>query len=266
MESKKVVNFTNRVAYFSVALLAYWVFIFVVITVFDLKVFRENITQAFYLSILGIFALLSGAIILNIMLNMTRISECMEANGNIISPQKDKKKRSVFLAIGLFPLIVVFLFLGDYASSIKKKGLLVDAAKYLTIENQDSIKLLVNYEFDENYIEKTSDILKVLTKVEKKFPDIHVVVQDTLGSNSVFLSFGRWYSSDKDKMHKKEDYIFSATQEDREYLKMVFSEKHTKEKFSAHDGKYELYFPISMNGKIIVLYLTDRQRYGKFGS
>jgi len=121
MDSKKIVNLTNRVAYFSVALLAYWVFIFVVITVFDFKVFKENITQEFYLSILGIFALLSGAIILNIMLNMTRISECMEEKRSEILPEVERNGKKLMFAIGLFPVIVALLFLGDYARSIKKK-------------------------------------------------------------------------------------------------------------------------------------------------
>ncbi|VAX09703.1 hypothetical protein MNBD_GAMMA26-1167 [hydrothermal vent metagenome] len=266
MNLKKIVDLTNRVAYFSVALLAYWVFVFVVITVFDLKVFRENITQAFYMSILGIFALLGGAIILNIMLNMTRISGCMEAKESSNTATHGTKKRNIVLAIGIFPVIVALLFLGDYASSLKKKEHLVGAAEYLASENKESIKLLINYEFEETYIEKTADVLKILTQVEKKFPDIRVVVQDSVGDNNVFLFFGKWHNSKDEKIFKKEDYIFPASQEDREYLKRVFSSSYSEIKFSAHDGKYELYFPIREHGRVIVLYLTDRQRYGKLGS
>lgn len=266
MDSKKIVNLTNRVAYFSVALLAYWAFIFIVITVFDLKVFKENITQAFYLSILGIFSLLSGAIILNIMLNMTRISECMEVKEGFSSSSKPAKRKIILISLGLFPLITILLFMGDYASSIKKKESLVSAAEYLAIESEREIDLLIKYKFGEEYIETASDVLKVLTKVEKKFPDIRVVVQDTIDGREVFLSFGKWHSSDDEKIYKKEDHIFSASQEDREYLKKIYSGNEEKIKFGAHDGSYELYFPVVKNGSVIVLYLSDSQRYGKFGS
>ena len=46
----------------------------------------------------------------------------------------------------------------------------------------------------------------------------------------------------------------------------MFSGSVNKVKFSAHDGSYELYFPIMKDGNVIVLYLSDRQRYGKIGS
>jgi hypothetical protein len=36
--------------------------------------------------------------------------------------------------------------------------------------------------------------------------------------------------------------------------------------FSAHDGFYELYYPVNVENKNVVLYFTDRSSYGKFGS
>ena len=121
MNPAKIVQLTNRVAFFSVGLLAYWVFIFVAITVFDFKIFRENITQAFYLSILGVFSLLGGAIILNIMLNMTRISEYFERKEGDVKSYKKPNKRVIAAALVSFPIIFGLLFLGDYRSSVKKK-------------------------------------------------------------------------------------------------------------------------------------------------
>jgi uncharacterized membrane protein len=45
----------------TVVLLVYWIFAFVSIQVFGFKVFRENLTQIFAMSILGIFAVLGVA-------------------------------------------------------------------------------------------------------------------------------------------------------------------------------------------------------------
>ena len=50
------------------------------------------------------------------------------------------------------------------------------------------------------------------------------------------------------------------------YLKEIFSGKNKDDLFSAHDGFYELYYPVHIDGKIIVLYFSDRERFGKYGS
>lgn len=47
MDNKTIIKWTNRIALFVIILLVYWVFIFISITVFGLKVFRENITELF---------------------------------------------------------------------------------------------------------------------------------------------------------------------------------------------------------------------------
>lgn len=75
MTSKKIVKLSNILCIISVIALCYWVFMFIVMNVFGLKVFRENLTETFYLSILGILALMFGALITNIMFNLTRIAE-----------------------------------------------------------------------------------------------------------------------------------------------------------------------------------------------
>ena len=73
-----IAKITNRTALVTVTLLVYWVFIFISCTVFDFTIFKEGLTTAFGLSVLGIFAVLSGAIILNIMYNLTAIAEARQ--------------------------------------------------------------------------------------------------------------------------------------------------------------------------------------------
>lgn len=75
MNAKQIVRLSNIIGITSILLLLYWVFTFIVIEVFGLKVFRENMTESFYLSILGILALMAGSLIVNLMFNLTRIAE-----------------------------------------------------------------------------------------------------------------------------------------------------------------------------------------------
>ena len=149
MNSKQIVKLTNRIAFVSVCLLAYWVFIFVSITAFDFKVFRENITEAFYMSIFGIFALLGGAIILNVMLNMTRISESLENRENEGEPSGRSNRKWTYLALAALPIMFLLLYFGDLSSSMKKESVLVETAAQLVAENETSINVLIDYTFDE---------------------------------------------------------------------------------------------------------------------
>lgn len=61
-------------------------------------------------------------------------------------------------------------------------------------------------------------------------------------------------------------FVNSTSKEERHYLNNVFDGKTTAYRFSAHDGFYEMYYPVAVDKRIVVLYLTDRQSYGKIGS
>lgn len=49
-----LIRHTNRIAVYATVTLIYWVFVFFLITIFDLKIFREHITETFFMSLLGI--------------------------------------------------------------------------------------------------------------------------------------------------------------------------------------------------------------------
>jgi len=266
MNSEKIVKLTNRIALVSVGLLVYWVFVFISITVFEFKVFRENITQAFYLSILGIFALLGAAIILNIMFNLTRIAESKIVENKGEAAEKKQNKKGLMVLLLLFPVLFLLLYLGDLRSSQVKKEHLISSAKHLVAENQNVFEALSNYDFKKTYIEFAAEQLEVLSKIEESFPRVNIIVKDTIGSKSVFLLFNDYDKLSKEEEPKKCDYIYSTGTEEREYLTQVFNGQAEKLKFSASDGSYELYFPVKSGNNIIIVYLSQHRRYGKIGS
>ena len=75
MNKRTWVRTSNVIGIIAIVALIYWVFTFIAIQVFGLRVFKENLTEIFSMSILGILALMSGALMLNIMFNLTRIAE-----------------------------------------------------------------------------------------------------------------------------------------------------------------------------------------------
>ncbi len=266
MNPKTLVKISNAIGIISIILLIYWVFIFTTVEVFGLKVFRENITTTFYFSILGILALMFGALIINIMFNLTRIAQ---KHNNDKEPLKAKTSKMVILIFVIsFPIIAGLLFGGDYLTSKKKKSLLIQSAKSIITDHSIKADKLVNYSFTKNWIIETGNILDILSKTDKHFPHIAVIVRDSIDDSKLFLGFREYHSvslNDTIKPQKKE-YILETTKPERDYLNQIFASKSRAIRFSAHDGNYELYYPYIKGDKVIVLYFSDYKRYGKIGS
>lgn len=263
MDSMKLVRFTNVLAIITIVALVYWVFIFITTTVFDFRIFRENMTQAFLLSILGLFSILGGAVILNIMLNLTKIAQ--KDSEEKASPRVLKKVWIYGLVVS-FPLIFVLLYWGDYRSSEKKKRFMIRAATELISNYSKEMDILSSYTFNKKQIRLMSKQIKKLAKIDRYLPDVSVIVQEQVGDKKQFLSFGKYFSIDKKDKLEAIDYIQRTTKEERYYLRSVFNHKRSDYLFSAHKGRYKLLFPVIRGGKVFVLYFSDYMSYGKYGS
>lgn len=265
MNRDKIIALTNKLSFFLIILLLYWVFIFIITTVFDFKVFRENITQTFATSILGIFVLLGGAVILNVMLNLTKISESLSAK-ETTSPGPERKvdKSRVWLILFFvsFPVIFGLFYLGDLRTSYVKRNLLVNAATAIIQENRETLERLGEYQYNTTYLEEVQSTLLLFAKQEESFQSIMLIVEDEMQGKKLFLGLNHIY----EKLPDKTANIFSCSKDEREYLRKVFAGEDSTHRFSSSDGRYELYYPVKTKNRIIVLYFTDYQRYGKFGS
>src|SRR5688572_6615960 len=265
MNNKSLVRLSNIIGISSIILLVYWVFIFISITVFGFKVFRENLTETFYLSVVGILALMLGALIINVMFNLTRIAE-KHNQDDLEKAKKTSKKLGLIFWLS-FPLVFGLLFAGDYLTSKKKEKMLIASAKSIVESNPEKSKQIVNYSFDEKWIINTVNILELYSKTDQHFPSVSVIVTDTLDKSQVFLGFREYYGELNDTIPpSKKEFIQQTTMVEREYLNNVFFNNHKDVRFSARDGNYELFYPYFFNGKKIVLYFSEYQRYGKMGS
>lgn len=267
MNLRTLVKLSNIVASISVLLLIYWVFIFVSVEVFGFRIFRENLSQTFGMSVLGILALMGGALMINVMFNLTRIAQKHNQDPAIESSRRGNKWYWVFALS--FPLLFVLLFTGDYLTSKKKENLLIQSARSIVDTNTEKTNRLLNYEFSDKWLNDTRDTLTFFEKTDKNFPHVSMIVRDTVDGTPVFLAF-RDYSSMNNNGQKvepeKRSFLMKTTKPDRDYLNKVFDEGFGETRFTASDGNYELFFPFIKDGKKIVLYFSDYQRYGKMGS
>lgn len=119
MNSSKMVKLSNNIGFAAVLALVYWVIIFITTQIFGLKIFKEIATATFNWSILGIIVLMFGALIINIMFNLSRIADRINKDSEVIEKKSAKIKWFAFL-ISL-PVIIIALFFGNYLSSKKLK-------------------------------------------------------------------------------------------------------------------------------------------------
>jgi len=265
MTAKKIVKLSNILCIISVIALCYWVFTFIVMNVFGLKVFRKNLTETFYLSILGILALMFGALITNIMFNLTRIAE---KHNSDTTDLKQTNKIILICFIALFPIITILLFAGDYLTANKKERMLVQSAESIVVSNKNIIDEIINYDFTKKWISNASTKLQLLSKMDRNYKNISILVSDSIDNVPVFLIFNSYDYTTKDSQHEpdKVNFVFQSDIKQREYLEKVFQNNFLEKNFSAYDGNYEMFYPIKHKDKIIVLYFQDRQQYGKIGS
>ena len=278
MNYKFLVKLSNSIGIFSILLLVYWVFTFILVQVFGLKVFRANITETFLLSILGILAMMGGTLMLNIMLNLTRIAEKpVETEVTQI-----KNKQGFWGLVLLFPLITAIMFTGDYLTSSKKSQFLTQAANKLVQNQKPSLDQVANYEFTTRYIAQTSRTISFMQQLDTAFNSISIIVPENINGTPVYLKFDQYglqnhaaaeNGTDVTKfdssniVENKTDYLHQIEFEDRQYLDDVFKNNLNTTRFKSNNGFYELFYPYQVNGKtVIILKLSDHQDYGKLGS
>ena len=284
MNAKKLVKATNIVGMVAVVLLVYWVFALILIQVFGLKVFREHITEISLMSILGIFTVMGGTLMLNIMLNLTRIAERgqeEEVRGG---------RKTLYLLLAVFPLLAALLFGGNYLTIQQKRDILIQSSERIVKDNPAQIDALADYRFDLAYIKKAALILELMSKEDSAFKAATVIVPDTIGNKQVYLAFSadshlsgideqtlnaQGVGDDNDfvvtrngnkETISKTQYLYAPNLSEREYLQRIFAGQTNEIRYEAKDGNYSLCHPYRQNGKTIVLCFSDYQQYGKIGS
>jgi hypothetical protein len=145
--------------------------------------------------------------------------------------------------------------------------MLIASAKSIIENNKEKSNELVNYSFNETWIIETENILDLYSKTDTHFPNVSVIVADSIDKSEVFLGFRYYDGKLNDTIQPiKKDFIQQTTEEEREYMEEVFYKNIDKIRFSANDGRYELFYPYIKDEKRIILYFSDYQRYGKIGS
>jgi len=263
MDSKRMVKLSNTIGFISVLALIYWVIIFITLQVFGLRVFKENTTSTFYFSILGILALMFGALMINIMFNLSRIAE--RDKNEDISVKKGKKGIIVFLAS--IPLIICSLFLGNIISAKKMENDLKKSADEIIKTYSSEIKLISEYYFTKEWINNAGNMMRMMERIDQNFDNVYLILLDEINGNKMYLTFSSAGARmDDNAIIDKVNYINKSTLKEREYLEKVLNGSYNEKYFVSEDRYYKLFVPWEENSKKIILMFTNRRSYGTLSS
>ena len=152
------------------------------------------------------------------------------------------------------------LILENFLTNVKKEKVLVSSAKSIVNESYQIEKLL-NYKFDESWIEETAEIISIYSKIYKDFRRVSVIILDEINGDKVFLEFTdrtRFNTRDEDWRLNKYTYIREVTEDERIYLNEVFLQNEENIKFTSNNMGYGLFQPYRKDEKTIVFYFVSQ--------
>lgn len=176
----------------------------------------------------------------------TRNPECnkgVDRQGAIASSSSLRAKRGNLAVFFSFPL---------------------DSARFMISNNRKIMQQLTAYNFDKRYMINACSYIELLSKEDESFPSVSLIARDEIEGKEVFVQLGGYCGELRNP--RKVDYIYSCSKEERQYFDKVLNEGYEEYRFSSSYDFYELYYPATSGEKTIIMYFTDRKRYGKFGS
>lgn len=250
--------------FLGVLALAYWLLIFVTINVFDLKIFREKLTELFAFSILGILALIAASFLFNIVSNLTIIADSVHKDTK--SEIAASKFHYGWYLISM-PIVILLLFSGHWLTVKKKESLLLRNAEEITKKYEVDFNTLLDYKFSEKYLKTARNSLYLMSKFDEHFPEVSIVFQVSHKGKQLFVCFdsqSRWSEHDT---NEETDHICRTGKNERAYMNKIFTNaEKLPPLFESNAGHYKLFYPVKQAGRTGVLVLSDYQRYGKIGS
>jgi NADH:ubiquinone oxidoreductase subunit 5 (subunit L)/multisubunit Na+/H+ antiporter MnhA subunit len=246
--------------------LVYWVIIFVTTEIFGLKIFKETTTATFYLSILGILVLLVGALIINIMFNLSRIADKLNNDNEIIEKVSTKKGKGIIIFLLSLPVVIAALFFGNYLSSKKAENELKKSADKIIGSYQMSIDELPNYTFDRNWINSARNLLSFMVRIDPNFSNVAIILEDEINGNTFYLTVSDGYEINENDTLRKINYLRNYELKEREYIENVFKENSTQKYFFSNNGVNRLFVPYQNNKIKIIFLFSNRRSFGTLSS
>lgn len=297
MSHATAVKWLNRLAMIALLMLLYWLFIMAVTQIFGLKVFARSITEAFAISLAGLLALMGGSLMLNVMLNLSRMAHSLEkgqpvqgslSQGPLPLPAQSQSQRWGWLGLAMFllslGLIAAGLFAGDQYTRTQKKNRLMLTAAHLVQERQRALDqaLSLPLQPSKSVLDGLSQQLMLLEQTERDVDAIQLLLPTQYRGEAVVIGIDKhqpWQHSGPVEAAANRhpvqgataevdvsELLFSTTSEQRHWLDAAFEGRQPAPLYQYEGSRYELFYPVRLGRDWAVLHFSDQQNYGKVSS
>ena len=254
MNPKKMVKISNTIGLIAVLALLYWFITSAAAEIFGLSII-QTVTQTFSSNISGIFTVLLGVLIVNVMFNFSRIADKISGDAGAAGK---KTGIGIIVFICTLPLLIGGLFLGNSLSVKKAEKELITSADGMVRTYRAEIEQMSNYTFSRNWVANTASLLSLMTRLGHN--DIAVIVEDEINESTVYLTFDELSGPNDRNEYERMDFVKRYSPEEREYFKKVFGDDHIEKYFASNKGAYQLFVPYENDDKKIILFFTDKKR------
>jgi len=254
-------SISSFVMIFSAALVLLLFLLVLTTSILGLNYFSGDVIEVMLFLLLMGMAVIAIAAVINNSLNKDLIAEAKIQELYHVAPSAKLDKR--YLKWGMIVLGILFLVSLLRGHQIQRTK--IDDFKALTSEVAESHQRNLERIFD--YLEDTSQIIKineVLETVNRSSDQISwteaIVVNQVLGKESI-IAFSAGTDSATLVSQSFENLIVVPPKEEKKLLKELFSiEKSGPHVLLSENNEYLGYYPISKNGKTMVVRLSARPR------
>lgn len=267
----RLANYSTWIMVITISILIVFLVGYLIKSTFELETgfSRSNHRTDFFTSF-GLFAfvVIFCTALLNITLNFSVIADSKMNQPEPVSGKKFITKKVLLYFIGFATILISLLFLLDYSSRNRVKGIMVTEATDLINNSQNSLIKIASSLSDTAKIKEIPKILMFFESQNSEAGDISIITSDQYNGDSAFLEIlalnDSAYIADLSKPFINNAFYKCAIDE-RNTLLRLFKNKSEKKPFwggSGNDLKY--YYPIEITGKQFMLLFSRYKRDHSF--
>jgi hypothetical protein len=247
-------SIASHVMTFSGVLILLW-FIFVVITsVFGLRYYSGDSLEMMVFLLFMAMVVIGVSSVINISLSIDLIAEAKLNELKFTDKHENFGKKMLKWGFGVLAFLIMAVFIGDYVIH-RNKLIEFKALTAKVVEaHQGNLEKFLDYLQDTSQILKTKEVLEIVNRSSDKVSRVEaILVQEILGKESV-VSFSANTDSSFLVNQKFENLIIVPSEDEKQLIQeLIEGEKVGVQVLELEKGKIRGYYPISKNGKAMVV-------------
>lgn len=253
-------SISSYVMIFFGVLIVLW-FVFVIVTsLVGLDIYSTGSTDlVVFVLFLGI-SVIGGAAVINVTLSIDLIAEAKIKEMNLPNPRLGK--RLFGWGLGGFGILVMVAWISNYIIRTNQLKEFQAITSEVVESHQGSLEKLFEYTTDSAQILKTKEVLLAISKSSDQVYQPEVIFTHEVNGKEVWVEINLGSDSVALVNLAFEQLVFVPLGEEKMLIKeMADGNKKDAQVLELERGETKGYYPISKNGKVMVVRLSPKSRF-----